>query len=146
MTVPQEITVPQQREGRTAVPGHTAVPGDTAVPAQRTQRGTDQEAAGARWRALLEARWRDRLHELTELCVAFHESGPVAPASPPRPSLRRLMRRAVAARQALAETDAALRRVARGAFGRCEDCSAEIPASSLLSAPETRYCQGCAAY
>jgi hypothetical protein len=95
---------------------------------------------------MLEARWRDRLEELTELCVAFHESGPVAPASPPRPSLRRLMRRAVAARQALAETDAALRRVARGAFGWCEDCSAEIPAASLLSAPETRYCQGCAAY
>ena len=60
--------------------------------------------------------------------------------------LRRLMRRAVAARQALADTDAALRRVARGAFGWCEDCSAEISASNLLSAPETRYCQGCAAY
>jgi hypothetical protein len=137
MTVPQEITAPEERPGYTASPRHTVVP---------AQRGGDQVAAGARWQTLLEARWRDRLRELTELCVAFHESGPVAPASPPRPSLRRLMRRAVAARQALAETDAALRRVARGAFGRCEDCSAEIPASSLLSAPETRYCQGCAAY
>ena len=55
------------------------------------------------------------------------------------------MRRAVAARQALAETDAALRRLARGTFGRCEDCAAEIPAANLAEVPETRYCPSCAA-
>jgi DnaK suppressor protein len=101
---------------------------------------------GAWWRTLLEARWRDRLQQLTELCVAFHESGTEALVSRTHPAPRRLMRQAVAARQALAETDAALRRLTRGTFGRCEDCSADIPASSLLRAPEVRYCPGCAAY
>jgi RNA polymerase-binding transcription factor DksA len=103
-----------------------------------------QPPGGAWWRALLEARWRDRLQELTELCVAFHEAGTGAPTRR-HPSLRQLMRRAVHARQALAETDAALRRLAGGMFGRCEDCSAPIPESSLLSVPEARYCPGCAA-
>jgi DnaK suppressor protein len=100
---------------------------------------------GASWRALLEARWRDRLQELTELCVAFHEAGTEGSASQRQPSLRQLMRRAAHARQALAETDAALRRLASGIFGRCEDCSAPIPESKLLSAPEARYCPACAA-
>lgn len=109
-----------------------------------------QAPGGAWWRALLEARWRDRLQELTDLCVAFHgagtaASGTGAPASERQPSLRQLMRRAVHARQALAETDAALRRLASGIFGRCEDCSAPIPETKLLSAPEARYCPACAA-
>ena len=115
-------------------------PGYAGVPAPRTA-----APSSTRWRALLEARWRDRLRELTELCVAFHESGTETPGGQPCPSLRRLMRRAVAARQALAETDAALSRLAQGTFGWCEDCSARIPVSSLLSVPETRYCERCAA-
>jgi RNA polymerase-binding transcription factor DksA len=102
---------------------------------------TRQAPVGASWRALLEARWRDRLQELTELCVAFHEAGTEGPASQRQPSLRQL----VHARQALAETDAALRRLASGIFGRCEDCSAPIPESKLLSTPEARYCPACAA-
>jgi RNA polymerase-binding transcription factor DksA len=103
-----------------------------------------QATADARWPALLEARWRDRLRHLTELCVAFHESGTDAVERRQHPSLRRLLRQAVAARQALSETDAAQRRLAAGTFGWCEDCAAEIPQSSLLHAPETRYCPRCA--
>jgi DnaK suppressor protein len=123
------MTLTQQRLGRAA-----------------TRQAPRPEApGGASWRALLEARWRERLHELTELCVAFHEAGAEGPASQRQPSLRQLMRRAVHARQALAETDAALRRLAIGIFGRCEDCSAPIPESKLLSSPEARYCPACAA-
>jgi RNA polymerase-binding transcription factor DksA len=100
----------------------------------------------SQWRDLLESRWRDRLHELTELCVTFHEAGMPHEATQAHPSLRRLMRRAVAARQALAETDAALRRLTGGTFGRCEDCSGEIPALRLLTLPELRFCARCASY
>ncbi len=110
----------------------------------RTGRG--QALSSAQWRDLLEARWRDRLHELTELCVRFHEARPPPELTQEQPSLRRLMRRAVAARQALAETDAALRRVTSGTYGRCEDCSGEIPGLHLRTMPETRYCPRCAAF
>lgn len=119
---------------RTALTAYTEV-----VPARR-----EPDLDRARWRIVLEARWRDRLHELTQLCVAFHEAGTEALDQQPHPSLRHLTRRAVHARQALAETDAALKRLAGGAFGRCEDCAAEIPATSLRSLPETRYCPSCA--
>jgi len=110
-----------------------------AVPAPR--RG---KAAGSRWRALLEARWRDRLEVLTDLSVAFHDAATMAPASQSRESQRALSRRAVVARYALAETDKALHRLATGEFGRCEDCAADIPQARLLAEPEARYCSRCA--
>jgi DnaK suppressor protein len=125
------MTMTQERSGLTA---RTAV-----VPAPR-----GLELDGARWRFVLEARWRDRLRDLTELCVAFHEAGTETLGQQPHPSLRHLTRRAVHARQALAETDAALKRLADGSFGRCEDCRAEIPMTSLRCVPETRYCPRCA--
>jgi DnaK suppressor protein len=115
-------------------------PGRAIVPAPRTQ-----GPSPSTWRATLEVRWRDRLRQLTEHCVAFHESASEAFSGQPRPSLRRLMRQSVVARQALGETEAALRRLTRGTFGRCEDCAVEIPAAKLAVIPETRYCPSCAA-
>lgn len=109
-----------------------------AVPAPR--RG---KAGGSRWRALLEARWRDRLEELTDLSVAFHDAAASANGTTPRESERLLSRRAVVARYALAETDKALHRLAAGEFGRCEDCAGEIPQTRLLAEPEARYCDRC---
>ena len=125
------MTIVQERTSLTAP--------TVVVPARR-----EPELDGAGWRMELEARWRDRLHELTQLCVAFHEAGTEALDEQPHPSLRHLTRRAVHARQALAETDAALKRLAGGTFGRCEDCAADIPASRLRNLPETRYCPSCA--
>jgi DnaK suppressor protein len=113
----------------------------SVVPAQRPQ-GSDT----ASWRAMLESRWRDRLQELTRRCVAFHETGARSVQDGPvQASLRRLMRQAVRARQALAETDDALRRLAGGTFGYCEDCAAQIQAALLLITPEARYCDRCRA-
>jgi hypothetical protein len=57
----------------------------------------------------------------------------------------RLPRRAVAARQRLADTEDALGRVAAGAFGRCEQCGTGISEVLLAAAPESRYCPRCAA-
>jgi RNA polymerase-binding transcription factor DksA len=96
--------------------------------------------SAARWRAILEARWRVRLQEVTELSMAYH--GAAAGDTEDR-SARRLLRRAVAARQRLADTEDALRRIASGEFGQCEQCAAPIAEPLLAAVPETRYCAQC---
>jgi RNA polymerase-binding transcription factor DksA len=102
----------------------------------------DDRRSAARWRAVLEARWRNRLQEVTELSVAYHTA---ASGGLEDRQARRLLRRAVAARQRLADTEDALGRVAAGAFGRCEQCGTGIPEVLLAAAPESRYCHRCAA-
>jgi len=110
-----------------------------AVPAPRRA-----QTGRSRWRALLEARWRERLEVLTDLSVEFHDSAALAPETQGRDSQRVLSRRAVVARYALAETDKALHRLATGEFGQCEDCAGDIPRARLLAEPEARYCERCA--
>jgi RNA polymerase-binding transcription factor DksA len=102
----------------------------------------DDGRSAARWRAILEARWRNRLQEVTELSMAYHTA---ASGGIEDRQARRLLRRAVAARQRLADTEDALGRVAAGAFGRCEQCGTAIPEVLLAAAPESRYCPRCAA-
>jgi RNA polymerase-binding transcription factor DksA len=104
-------------------------------------RREDDERSAPRWRAILEARWRLRLQELTELSMAYHAA---ASGGPEDRQARPLLRRAVAARQRLADTEEALGRVAAGVFGRCEQCGALIPEVLLAAAPESRYCARCA--
>ena len=98
------------------------------------------------WRPLLEARWRARLQEVTELSLAYHHA---AAAAPDRlggePRARRLLGRAVAARQKLADVEEALGRLAAGHYGRCEQCGSPIGPALLVAVPETRYCPHCAA-
>jgi DnaK suppressor protein len=98
--------------------------------------------SGPRWRAILEARWRARLQDVTELSLAYHTA---TSDGLDDERARRLLRRAVAARQRLADTEDALRRVTVGSFGRCEQCGAPIPTVLLAAAPESRYCARCAA-
>jgi DnaK suppressor protein len=105
-------------------------------------RREDDGWSAPRWRALLEARWRSRLAELTELSLAYHAA---AADDPEDVRARRLLHRAVAARQRLADSEEALGRVAAGSFGRCEECAELIPAGLLAAAPESRYCGRCAA-
>ncbi|HLT11486.1 MAG TPA: TraR/DksA C4-type zinc finger protein [Micromonosporaceae bacterium] len=47
------------------------------------------------------------------------------------------------ARQALAETTAALQRLADGTYGRCERCQADIPLERLEILPHARHCVPC---
>jgi RNA polymerase-binding transcription factor DksA len=106
------------------------------------------EARGPRWRALLEARWQARLRELTELSLAYHVAVAARPAaaSPDlsaAPETQALLRRTVTARRRLADVEEALSRLAAGAFGRCEQCGAQIPDGLLATAPEIRYCARC---
>jgi len=113
-------------------------------------------ARGPRWRALLEMRWRARLQEVTELALAYHEAAAAAGHSAGGSGegglqvqqrlrrLRRLQRRTVTSRRALADTEEALARLSAGRYGWCESCAGAIPAPRLAAAPETRYCARCA--
>jgi RNA polymerase-binding transcription factor DksA len=110
------------------------------------------EARGPRWRALLEARWQVRLRELTELSLAYHVAVAALPASASAaavseaaasPETQALLRRTVTARRKLADVEEALSRLAAGAFGRCEQCGAQIPDGLLATVPEIRYCARC---
>ncbi|MCI4066819.1 TraR/DksA family transcriptional regulator [Micromonospora sp. R77] len=47
------------------------------------------------------------------------------------------------ARQTVADTTTALRRMADGSYGRCERCDGEIPAARLEILPAARYCVPC---
>jgi|SRR5215475_6638685 len=110
-----------------------------SIPARR-------ELGGPWWRALLEARWRDRLQEVTELSLEFHDAAAASPAGGAgrlRPGVQQLMQRATSARRALADTDEALERLAAGRFGRCETCEGTINVRMLRAVPETRYCVRC---
>jgi DnaK suppressor protein len=104
-------------------------------------RREDDGRSAPRWRAVLEARWRVRLQELTELSLAYHAA---AADDPEDTRARRLLHRAVAARQRLADTEDALDRLAAGVFGRCEQCGTLIAEVVLAAAPESRYCASCA--
>ena len=101
-------------------------------------------ASGPHWRAILEARWRTRLQEVTELSVTYHATADMPGGIEDRQA-RRLLRRAIEARQRLADTEDALSRLAAGGFGRCEQCETPIPYALLTAAPESRYCVRCIA-
>jgi RNA polymerase-binding transcription factor DksA len=110
-------------------------------------------ARGPVWRALLEAQWRARLQQVTELSLAYHEAAAAAAgrpgdgrpggARPDEQNLRQLLRSAVVARRALADTDEALGRLASGRYGLCEGCAAAIAPRLLAAAPDLRYCRRC---
>jgi RNA polymerase-binding transcription factor len=114
--------------------------------AARSIPAASSPARGPVWRALLEVQWRARLQEVTELSLAYHEAAAVtaAPAGPPgERKLRTLLRRAIVARRALADTDEALSRLASGRYGLCEGCGAAIPAWLLTGTPDARFCPRC---
>lgn len=118
-------------------------PGSAVRPGQRPRARLDLPA----WRALLEARWRHRLGAVIRLSLEYHDAaaegpGPAAPGGAGRAAAV-LMARAVAARLALSDTEAALARLTAGRFGRCEQCAGLIPVPRLRHDPETRYCDRC---
>jgi RNA polymerase-binding transcription factor DksA len=96
----------------------------------------------------LETRWQARVREVTELALAYHEAAAAqgqgtGAGREAQLRLDRLLRRTVAARWALADTEEALARLSAGTYGRCESCAGAIAAGRLAVAPETRYCVRC---
>lgn len=108
-------------------------------------------AALPRWRALLGFRWQERLEQVTELSLAYHDAREAADdagsGQGARLAARRrageTLHRAVAERLALAEIEAALARLAAGRFGWCEQCGAAITTARLAEIPQARYCPAC---
>jgi len=47
-------------------------------------------------------------------------------------------------REALADVAQALRRMAEGSYGTCEQCRGDIELAALEERPATRFCGGCA--
>jgi RNA polymerase-binding transcription factor DksA len=99
---------------------------------------------GPHWRAILEWQWRDQVQEVTELSLAYHGAADAAGVVDDERA-RQVLRRTIAARRRLADTEDALARLAAGNFGRCEQCGQPIPVALLAAAPESRYCPDCAA-
>ncbi len=65
---------------------------------------------------------------------------------------RRLLEHLAALKRSLAtipkdvvETEAALQRIDKGTYGRCESCGGAIGRQRLLALPATRYCIACSA-
>lgn len=101
------------------------------------------------WRTQLESRWGERLIAVITLSIAYHDAAEQrGGGSAGRPEqvrhIRQLMRKVVAARRDLSDTEEALARLSEGRFGRCEQCAAVIPPDQLAHEPETRYCPLCA--
>jgi RNA polymerase-binding transcription factor DksA len=107
-------------------------------------RRQDDGRTSPRWRGALEARWRARLEEVTELSLAYHGAAD-ASAGVEDPRARLLLHRATEARRRLADTEDALGKMATGDYGHCEHCGAFIAEALLAAAPEARYCGGCLA-
>jgi RNA polymerase-binding transcription factor DksA len=142
--------------------------GMSALPSARRSRcapdGADSDVPHsrgglARRRAELEARWRETLERVTTLSVAYHDAtasrlpgaavpsaaraGGAPPARQDGAEATQLARRVVAERQALAEIEAALDRIALDQYGRCEQCHRPISARLLALRPEVRFCSDC---
>ena len=100
-------------------------------------------------RAQLEGRWRARLERVTALSLAYHDeaalagSGRAASQAAGSRRARQLARQVVAERQALAEIESALDRIAAGQYGWCEQCGRPIAATVLAVQPEVRFCAAC---
>lgn len=101
------------------------------------------QAHDPRWQALLEARWQTRLHEVTELSLAYHVAAGAMTTAQNHAEAGLLLRRTAAARRKLADVEEALSRLSAGQFGRCEQCGAQIPDGLLTITPEIRYCPRC---
>ena len=132
---------------RPGAPGPQPAPGGLMIIGPAGAAVTVMPVRG--WRSLLEAQWQARLRDVIELSLAYHDAAERAQGGrhtgdhAAAGRLRNLLRRAVTARRALADTEEALARLSEGRYGRCEQCAAVIPASRLAPTPDARYCPRC---
>jgi DnaK suppressor protein len=91
---------------------------------------TDQDSARAALAAALEEQYELHTAELTRL-VTTHRHDPATDAT------------IAACRQALADIARALRHMAQGRYGDCEDCGQPIALQRLEILPQARFCGPC---
>lgn len=89
------------------------------------------------FRSILEERFRSHTIRLTELTVYGTQSHR---GDGDRDALNSLI---AAARQDVADTALALRRMADGTYGACELCGNDIPVGRLRTVPHARFCVPC---
>jgi RNA polymerase-binding transcription factor DksA len=109
--------------------------------------GSSPARSSHAWRTLLESRWAERLIAVITLSLAYHDAadhGGIVSHPERARQARKLMRKTVAARRALSDTEEALGRLSDGRFGYCEQCGDPVPAQQLAQTPEVRYCPRCA--
>lgn len=107
----------------------------TTTPSTTPTERDDLEMAAVRVR--LDDQRRFRTEQLVELAVA----GAVATADDARGQVRSVLKKG--AESALAEIDAALDRLAAGAYGSCDRCAELIPQDRLEVLPAARLCTRC---
>ena len=95
----------------------------------------------AELRAALEEQRRFRIEQLSELAAAAAAGPPTAPDDP-HEEVADVLR--AGAETALADIEAALRRVENGTYGTCETCNGQIPLERLEILPMTALCMRCA--
>lgn len=98
-------------------------------------------------RLLLEEQWRQQLADIVELSRdALTEVGNDDYDEFHASELLVTNQLLAAARQQLAETEAALARLDDGTYGLCADCSSPINSERLEVLPAARYCVSCQAH
>jgi RNA polymerase-binding transcription factor DksA len=90
-------------------------------------------------RSALEQQRQFRTDQLDELAGEFAD--PATAADVPRIQVAAAVRTAAAA--ALADIDAALRRIEYGCYGKCEECDTALPLERLEILPMSRLCMRC---
>ncbi|GAA0715458.1 TraR/DksA C4-type zinc finger protein [Dactylosporangium roseum] len=95
------------------------------------------DADTGKLRQLLHAQLERHTAELTALTTAGTD--PQGAGEDPHT----IAERAAAARRAIADTNAALTRLADGTYGRCERCVGAIPVARLEILPHARLCVPC---
>ena len=102
-------------------------------------------------REVLETEWRQHVATVVQLSIdicdvqAVDSPGASGPAAglPADDALRVTARMIAAERFIVREIEAALIRLDRGTYGRCEECGAAIAGRRLEILPYTRYCVSC---
>jgi DnaK suppressor protein len=96
------------------------------------------------YREQLTQQWRSQVDEITRLSIeALDRVDPEGHSGSGTEVHQVTTRLLAAARQQAEETEAALRRLDDGSFGRCGQCSEAIPAERLEVLPAARYCVPC---
>jgi DnaK suppressor protein len=102
---------------------------------------SDLTAAAPACRAVLEDQWRVQVAEITRLSLDALDRADRYGAR--TDDLHVAAQLIAAARHQLEETEAALRRLDAGSYGRCVNCAHSIPAERLEVLPAARYCVPC---
>jgi RNA polymerase-binding transcription factor DksA len=102
---------------------------------------SDLTAAAPAYRAQLEHQWRAQVAEITRLSLDALDRADSYGSRPE--DLHVAAQLIAAARQQLADTEDALRRLDAGRYGRCVNCTRTIPAERLEVLPAARYCVPC---